>query len=235
MNRTPRFYHSGETTDLAFALDRLVTEFPTSRFLIAGVSLGGNVLLKFLGERGTAVPGQVAGAAAVSVPYDLAKSSRFISRGFSRVYEAHFLRSLVRKAALKRQAFPDRVPEPAPRRCRTLYGFDDAFTAPLHGFAGADDYYRRSSAIRWLATIAVPTLLLSAVDDPFLPAEVLDDVRSIASANPALHVEFVPRGGHVGFVGGRVPWRAMYYAELRICDFFTQVGPIVSPDSGGSG
>ena len=222
MNRAPRFYHSGETTDLAFVVDRLLAEFPESRFLLAGVSLGGNVLLKFLGERGVAVPARIAAAAAVSVPYDLARSSRRIDRGFSRVYQAHFLKSLQRKAALKHAAFPDRLPAAALLRARTLYAFDDTVTAPLHGFADAEDYYTQSSAMRWLPGITTPTLLLSAVDDPFLPAEVLDDVRKAATGNSALHIEFVDRGGHVGFITGRMPLRPIYYMERRLGEFFAQ-------------
>ncbi|HWL38788.1 MAG TPA: hydrolase [Gemmatimonadaceae bacterium] len=221
-NRTPRFYHSGETGDLAFVLDRLVEEFPESPFFLAGVSLGGNVLLKFLGERGGTIPTQVIAAAAVSVPYDLARSSRRIDRGFSRVYQAHFLRSLRRKAALKHAAFPDRLPAAALERARSLYAFDDVVTAPLHGFVDAEDYYSQSSAIRWLPGITVPALLLSAVDDPFLPEDVLEDVRKAAFGNTALHVEFVERGGHVGFIAGRFPWRPIYYMERRLGEFFAQ-------------
>ena len=220
INRTARFYHSGETTDLAFALDRLLNEFPTSPFFLAGVSLGGNVLLKHLGEQGARIPGPVRAAAAVSVPFDLERSSRHIDRGFARVYQASFLRSLRRKAVAKHAAFPDRLSVAAVEGARTLYAFDDAVTAPLHGFANANDYYTQSSAIRWLAGIRVPSLLLSAADDPFLPAEVLDEVRVVAAANPRLHVEFVERGGHVGFIGGRIPWRPVYYAEVRLLDFF---------------
>jgi predicted alpha/beta-fold hydrolase len=222
MNRLPRFYHSGETADLAFALERLLAEFPDSAFFLAGVSLGGNVLLKFLGERGHTVPSQVVAAAAVSVPFDLARSSRRIDRGFSRVYQAHFLRSLQRKAARKQRAFPDRIPERALTTSRTLYEFDDVVTAPLHGFRDAADYYSRSSAIRWVGGITVPTLLLSAVDDPFLPPEVLDEVRQIAADVPALELEFVERGGHVGFIGGRIPWHPVYYMERRVVDYFHQ-------------
>ena len=222
INRTARFYHSGETGDLAFVLDRIVTEFALAPLFLAGVSLGGNVLLKFLGERGDVVPPQVVAAAAVSVPYDLARSSHRINRGFSRVYQAHFLRSLHRKAILKHAAFPDRLPQAVRRRARTLYAFDDVVTAPLHGFANAGDYYSRSSAMRWLGGITLPTLLLSARDDPFLPEEVLGEVESIARGIPALHVEFVDRGGHVGFIGGRVPWRPVYYAEQRLVAFFAR-------------
>lgn len=222
INRTPRFYHSGETGDLAFAVERLVAEFPSSDFHFAGVSLGGNVLLKFLGERGADLPRRLRSAAAVSVPYDLARSSRHIDRGFARVYQASFLRSLRRKATLKRAAFPDRVTASDLDRVRTLYAFDDAVTAPLHGFRDATDYYTQSSAIGWLSRIVLPSLLLSASDDPFLPAVVLDEVRSIAERNPALHVEFVAHGGHVGFIGGRLPWRPVYYAERRLLDFFEE-------------
>jgi predicted alpha/beta-fold hydrolase len=221
-NRARRFYHSGETTDLAFVLDRILAATPDAPLLLAGVSLGGNVLLKFLGERGPSLPGAVRGAATISVPYDLGRGSRHISRGFSRVYERHFLRSLRRKAIAKLERYPDLVDRHAVAAVRSLYDFDDRVTAPVHGFASADDYYSRSSAIRFIEHITLPTLLLSAADDPFLPAEVLDEVRAIARHNPALTVEFVERGGHVGFVSGHLPWRPHYYAEWRICDFLSK-------------
>ena len=220
INRTRRFYHSGETTDLAFAIEQLTTEFPSSPFFLAGVSLGGNVLLKYLGERGATVPTTIRAAGAISVPFDLLRSSRQIDRGFARVYQANFLRSLRRKAALKRATFPDGVSARGVERLRTLYAFDDAVTAPLHGFADASDYYAQSSALGWLSRIRLPSLLLSAADDPFLPAEVLEEVRVIAAANTHLHLDFVERGGHVGFISGQVPWRPVYYAERRLFDFF---------------
>lgn len=220
-NRLPRFYHSGETSDLAHVVERLLGEDPAGPLLLAGVSLGGNVLLKWLGERGPAVPPQVRGAAAVSVPYDLARGSRHISRGFSRVYEAHFLRSLRRKALEKLERYPGLFDPARLERARTLWEFDDVITAPLHGFRDAADYYERSSSIRFLHGIRVPTLLLSARDDPFLPPEVLDDVRAIAERNPALTAEFVEQGGHVGFVAGAVPWRPFWYSEWRVVEFLS--------------
>jgi predicted alpha/beta-fold hydrolase len=220
LNRARRFYHSGETTDLDFALRRIAAERPHAPIGLAGVSLGGNVLLKWLGEHGTDdVPATVRGAVAISVPFDLARGSRHISRGFSRVYERFFLRSLVAKARAKLTRHPDLCDVAALDRVRTLWDFDDAVTAPLHGFRDARDYYSRSSSIHFLSRIRVPTLLLSALDDPFLPPEVLDEVRSIAAGNPALELEFVRRGGHVGFVSGRVPWRPVYYAEWRVAEF----------------
>lgn len=218
-NRGPRFYHSGETGDLAFALTRVQAEYPESPILLAGVSLGGNVLLKFLGERGADLSRQIRGAATISVPYDLERGARRLMQGFSRVYDRHFLRTLRQKARAKLARYPGLFDAAALERARTIYDFDDAVTAPVHGFADAHDYYTRSSSIRWIESIERPTLLLSAVDDPFLPPEVLGDVRALARENPRLTLEFTDRGGHVGFVGGAAPWRATYYAEWRVCEF----------------
>ena len=219
LNRARRMYHSGETTDVAFVLDRIAAEFPEAPLGACGISLGGNVLLKYLGERGAAPASTLRAAVAVSVPYDLARGSRHIQHGFSRVYERHFLRSLVRKVEAKLADHPDLVARERLLGLRTLYDFDDVVTGPVHGFADAEDYYTRSSSKHYLDGIRVPTLLLSAVDDPFLPAPVLDEVRALAARNPALSVEFHARGGHVGFVGGRMPWRAEWYAERRTVEF----------------
>jgi predicted alpha/beta-fold hydrolase len=218
-NSAPRFYHSGETTDLAFVLDRLISENPHVPIVVAGVSLGGNVLLKFLGERATGLPRQLRAAAAISVPFDLERGARFIATGVSRIYDRHFLRSLRPKAMAKLERYPDLFDRSRLESATSIYDFDDAVTAPVHGFADAHDYYSRSSSIGWISTIRLPTLLLSAIDDPFLPADVLDEVRRIARANAALVVEFTIRGGHVGFVAGRWPWRPFYYAEWRACEF----------------
>ena len=218
-NTAPRFYHSGETTDLGFVLGRIRDQYPDAPLLLAGVSLGGNVLLKFLGEAGEGACDYITAAAAISVPFDLERGARFIGRGFSRIYDRHFLRSLRLKALDKLARYPSLFDRDALLRAENIYDFDDAVTAPVHGFADAHDYYRRSSSIRFLDRVRVATLLLSAVDDPFLPSEVLDEVREIAASNPALRLEFTAHGGHVGFVGGRVPWRPFYYAEWRACEF----------------
>lgn len=220
INRTRRFYHSGETSDMAFVLDRIVAEHPDSTLAIAGVSLGGNVLLRFLGEHGTKLPRQLAAAAAVSVPFDLLRSSRRINRGFSRVYQRYFLDSLRRKASEKQRRFPDLAAPEAIARLRTLEDFDNLITGPLHGYRDAQDYYRRASSLPILGRIRINTLLLSAADDPMLPPEVLDEVRVIARGNPRLHLEFVDRGGHAGFIAGSSPWRPFYYAEHRVGEFF---------------
>jgi predicted alpha/beta-fold hydrolase len=217
-NRAPRFYHSGETGDLAFAVDRVLAEFPQAPIALCGISLGGNVLLKWLGERGEALSPRVVAAAAISVPFDLERGSRHISQGFSRVYERHFLRTLRRKAEAKLERYPTLFKLEALREARTLYDFDDIVTGPVHGFADAHDYYSRSSSLRFLSRIRRPTLLLSARDDPFLPSDVLDEVVGIAHDNHYLTTEFTERGGHVGFVSGP-PWRPSYYFEQRVGEF----------------
>ena len=218
-NRARRLYHSGETEDLDHVVRRLAADHPAAPLALVGVSLGGNVLVKWLGEQGDDPPPAVRAAAAVSVPYDLARGSRHIERGFARLYARNFLRSLKRKAAAKRADYPDLF-DPAPvARVRTLWDFDEHVTAPVHGFAGAADYYARSSALHFLPAVRVPTLLVSAADDPFLPGTVLEDVARVAGANPALTTRFVAHGGHVGFVGGRLPWRPEYWAERQVVRF----------------
>jgi len=219
LNRTRRFYHSGETADLAFVIDRILAESAAQPLLVTGVSLGGNVLLKYLGEKSASISPRIEAAAGISVPFDLARSSRHINRGFSRIYQRHFIRSLKRKTVAKLERFPDLVPREQLSRIRTMYEFDETLTGPLHGFTGADDYYSRSSSLGWLTHISIPTLLFSAVDDPFTPAGVLEDVRSVARQNPALEIDFQPHGGHVGFIAGGNPFRPFYYAERRVCDF----------------
>jgi predicted alpha/beta-fold hydrolase len=221
-NRLPRSYHSGETTDPRFVIERLADEFPDAPLGVVGVSLGGNVLCKLLGEDGDRVSANVTGAVAISTPFDLARASRHIGRGFGVVYERFFLRSLIPKALTKVARHKELSALTAVRRARTLWEFDDQFTAPLHGFHDAADYYARASSLPFLTGIRVPTLLLSAVDDPFLPADVLDRVRTVADVTPAITIEFPERGGHVGFTAGALPWRPWYYGEWRAAEFLAK-------------
>jgi uncharacterized protein len=222
LNRTRRFYHSGETSDVAFVLERISREFPLASLGMVGVSLGGNVLLKFLGERGIDLPNALRGAATISVPFDLARSSKRINRGFSRLYQRFFLGSLRRKAGEKARRFPDLAPVDRIASLRTLEDFDNLITGPLHGFSDAQDYYTRSSSLQYLKNIRLNTLLISAIDDPMLPPDVLEEVRGIAGKNPALEIEFVQKGGHAGFITGSVPWRPFYYAEYRVGEFLAE-------------
>ena len=183
-----------------------------------GVSLGGNVLCKLLGEDGDRVSPNLKAAVAMSTPFDLARASRHIGRGFGMVYERFFLRSLIPKALSKIERHRDLAALDTVRAARTLWEFDDRFTAPLHGFRDAADYYARASALQFLGGIRRPTLLLSAVDDPFLPPDVLDQVRAVAARNDAITIEFPERGGHVGFTAG-TPWAPWYYGEWRAAEF----------------
>ena len=222
MNRARRMYHSGETTDLDFVVRRLTSAHPRQPLVAAGFSLGGNVLLKWLGEQGEAAPSQLVAAAAVSVPFDLERGSRHIERGFARIYGRHFLRTLRAKALAKLRTFPGLFDRSRLERARTLFDFDDAVTAPIHGFLDARDYYFRSSSLNFLSAIRRPTLLLSARNDPFLPSEVLDRVAGVARTNAFLHLEFHELGGHVGFVSGLSPFHPRYYAEWRVLDFLAR-------------
>jgi uncharacterized protein len=231
MNRAARSYHSGETTDLNFAVRRLLRERPSAPLVLGGVSLGGNVLLKWLGEQGSAIDPRVRAATAVSVPFDLARSCAHMERGFTRVYGWNFVKTLKRKAMEKLERHPG-IADPARiLAARTLWEFDDAFTSVVHGFRDAADYYAQSSSLRFLSQIRVPTLLLSSRDDPFHPPAVLGDVARIAAGNPSLALEFTERGGHVGFLEGARPWRTANYAERRIVDFGANVLRAVAASS----
>ena len=206
-NRQRRLYHSGETTDFDFLVRTLRAREPDTRLLAFGASLGGNVLLKWLGEH----PGQtdVAAAATMSVPYDLGAGADYLEHGSGRFYVARFLRTLKTKALARTGVDRDAV-----MRARTFRQFDDAATGPVHGFAGADDYYARSSSIRFLDKITTPALCISAEDDPFLPREVLERARGVASDSVEFRVTAC--GGHTGFIAGALPWRCEYWAEELI-------------------
>jgi uncharacterized protein len=218
-NRLPRSYHSGETSDPRWVIEQLVSTFPGAPLGLMGVSLGGNVLCKLLGEAGDDLPPQVRGAVAMSVPFDLAAASRHIGRGFGALYEKLFLRSLIPKALSKIARHPELDGLRTVAQARTLWEFDDAFTAPLHGFHDAADYYARASSLPYLGGIRRPTLLLSAVDDPFLPPTVLEQVRNTVAGMPAVEIEFPARGGHVGFTSYKRPWQPWYYGEWRAATF----------------
>jgi predicted alpha/beta-fold hydrolase len=224
LNRGRRLYHSGETDDLRFVVGLLRRRFPEARIGAVGFSLGGNVLLKYLGEespgRQMGQKGQegqgVQAAAAISVPYDLAASAAFTERGVARLYVRRLVRSLRAKVRARQADLGALLDARRALRARTFWEFDDAATAPLHGFRDADDYYARSSSATFLRAIGVETLLIHAEDDPFLPPSVIP--RDAVAANPRLRPLFVRHGGHVGFVAGQ-PWRRRYWAEARAADF----------------
>jgi uncharacterized protein len=213
-NRLLRSYHSGETGDLAEAVQRARGEAVAAPLLVAGFSLGGNVLVKWLGEQGTSAP--VRAAAAVSVPFDLRACARALDGpgAMSFVYRTRFLRTLKRKALAKARLFPG-IDAARVRSARTLFEFDEAATAPVHGFRDAQDYWERSSSGPYVSRVRVPLLLLSAEDDPFVPAACLP--RAASAANPAVTLEVYSRGGHLGFVAG--PFLPRFWAEWRLAEF----------------
>lgn len=214
-NRLPRFYHSGDTGDIRHVVGHLRARFPHRPIGAIGFSLGGNALLKYLGEEGSA-PG-VRAAVAISVPYDLDAGERHLQQDpLSRVYVRHFLKSLQAKAAAKENELRDRCDYDAIHRARSFREFDHAATAPLHGFRSAEDYYARSSSHSFLADIRVPTLLVHALDDPFLPPSALP--RDALGANPRLEAAWTEHGGHVGFIGGS-PRRPDFWAERQAARF----------------
>jgi len=216
-NRTARFYHSGDTADVRLVLDHLAQSFPGTPLGAIGFSLGGNVLLKHLGEAG-ADTGALRAAVAISVPYDLSAGCRELDHGFmSRVYSEYFMRNLRRKALAKAHLLGEFCDLEAVRRARTLREFDDAVTSRLHGFRDAEDYYRQSSSGPFLERIRVPTLLLHAEDDPFLPPHAIP--RDAIRANPWLVPGITAAGGHVGFITGATPWSVRFWAEEEAARF----------------
>src|SRR5262245_5564576 len=197
-NRKARAYHSGDTEEVDWLLKKLA---PVRAI---GVSLGGNALLKWLGERGEAAAALVPRAAAVSAPIDLAAAGRALARGLNRLlYTKHFLSTLKPKSLAKLELFPGIYDAALVRAARTFRAFDDVVTAPLHGFRDVDDYWSTASSGPWLERIRVPTLLLNARNDPFLPAPAL--LAAARKAAPCVLLEFPRGGGHVGF--GH-PWLA---------------------------
>ncbi len=222
-NRRPRFYHSGETGDPARVLGRLRDRWPGAPVGAVGFSLGGNALLKLLGERGAEARELVDAAAAISVPYRLAAGAEALERGMGRLYTAYFLRSLRRsvRAKVRRRGHDYDLDRLA--GANTMRAFDDAFTAPVHGFEDAADYYRRCSAARWLEGVRVPTLLVQARDDPFLPPGALPEAT--IREQPWLVPALVDRGGHVGFVEGAAPWEIDFWSEREAARYLAAALP----------
>jgi predicted alpha/beta-fold hydrolase len=218
MNRTARFYHAGATADVKYIYAWLETEFPGVPKGMIGFSLGANILLKLLGEWGTAAPASLRGAAAVSPPFDLLRNSFKMMRGLNRLYSAFFLRELFGKVRLKADLLAERVDLARVYSARSIREFDDLLTAPLNGFAGADDYYYRNSSRHFLPQITMPTLLIRALDDPLF--EIDDIPHDIIGRNPHLLPLLSAHGGHVAFIHGR-PGAYGRWAETQAARFFS--------------
>ena len=221
-NRLARAYHSGDSAEIDWILARLAARHPAP-VVAAGISLGGNALLKWLGERADTSAPPIAAAMAICPPLDLAISGRALARGFNRIYTRHFLATLKAKALTKIAGGATGFDADRIRSARTLYDFDDAYTGPAHGFDGADDYWRRASARPWLDAVGLPCLLLVADNDPFVPAAAWPDPSRLP---PALRFEVTAGGGHVGFPGatgsGAPGWLAQrtlaHFAGILQCD-----------------
>ena len=215
-NRLPRWYHSGDSPDVGYFIDVLHQRFPDRPLGAFGVSLGGNALLKYLGEKGDETP--LSAAMAVSVPFELGNTADHLTTGFSRIYQRHLIR-LVRKKVLEKQkkmSLPMDVE--AFKKANTFYQVDNA-AAKMHGYSSADDYYARASARQFLKSIAVPTLVLHSENDPFMTPEA---IPSQAELSPHVTLELTKSGGHVGFVYGENPLRPKYWVDKRFREFYEQ-------------
>ncbi len=219
LNRRARAYHSGDTDEVDWSLRRMRGLAGDAPLYVAGVSLGGNAFAKWLGLQGDAALAVVDRAAVVSAPLDLMAAGEALGRGLGLLYTRHFLRSLKKNALARLERHPGLFAREAVVRSRTLRDFDNVVTAPLHGFRDTDDYWTRASAKPHLGGIRVPTLILNARDDPFLPGGALPTEREVSGA---VKLEFPLHGGHVGFVTGPFPgnieWlprRLLHFFEFR--------------------
>lgn len=201
INLAPRAYHSGDHAEIDWMLGQFRERFPGRPLLAVGVSLGGNALMRWAQEAGQQAAHRVRALAAVSAPLDLGAAGAAIDRGFNRwVYARMFLRTMLQKAEAKWRQYPGLFDLETVRRARTLYAFDDAFTGPLHGFAGTEDYWRRAAAKPRLAEVRLPALVLNARNDPFVPASSLPRPDAVG---PWVTLWQPVHGGHVGFCESR--------------------------------
>jgi predicted alpha/beta-fold hydrolase len=216
-NRMPRAYHSGDYREIDWILRRLAAAHPQRRRFAAGVSLGGSALLNWLGRLSDEAVGVIDAAASVCAPLDLHAAGSALSSGFNKlVYAQRFLLTLKPNALAKLRRHPGLVLPERIRAARTLREFDDAVTAPLHGFRGVDDYWTRASSKPWLKRIRLPTLIINARNDPFVPAHSLP---AAARVSPQVTLEYPEHGGHVGFVSGSFPGH-LDWLPRRLLRFF---------------
>ena len=217
INRLPRAYHSGDTADAKEWIEYLAKQYPSSKLHAVGYSLGGNMLLKLLGEWGDRSP--LVSAVSVSAPMQLDISANTINRGFAKLYQKHLLKHL--KNSLHKKYQNHNIKElinfdkKEIKNIKTLWGFDNIYTAKIHGFGTAKEYYRRSSAKQYLRYIKTPTLIIHANDDPFMTKEVLPNKSEISDS---IKLEIYPHGGHVGFISGTV-LKPIYWLENKIAEY----------------
>ena len=218
-NRAPRAYHAGDSAEVGWIVAQLRRRYPDIALFLAGVSLGGNQLLKWLGERGLAARRQVTAAAGVSAPLDLTACGKVLDHGINRhVYTRSFLKTLKPKALDKLREFPELADYRQIAAARSFKEFDRYFTAPVHGFIDHHDYWHHASSKPLLKSIAVPTLVLNARNDPFMPESALPGRDEVA---PCVELDFPHHGGHVGFAQGSFPGRIDWLPN-RLTGFFAR-------------
>lgn len=214
MNRLPRSYYSSATKDLAELVEHALRNHPAQQIDLVGFSLGGNLILKYLGEQSNQVSSRLGGAVTFSVPCDLSCSSRSCETAFNRIiYMPRFIRSFSEKVHQKHRLFPEEWHLDGLKKMRTFREFDNRYTAPIHGFNDAEDYWKRSSSRPFLKKIKIPALLVSAANDPFLGSQCYP--RAEASASDFFHLEIPRKGGHVGFSTSQKGERWMAKRALR--------------------
>lgn len=219
-NSLPRSYHAGDSQEIDWILRRCKDQNPHTDICVAAISLGGNMLLKWLGERGEAAREIVARAVAVSAPLDLHAAARQLDFGFKKIlYTRYFLQSMRPKVLEKISTHALDIDPRAVRACSTFRAIDDLYTAPLHGFKNVDHYWTSTSSKPWLKAIRVPTLVINARNDPFLPENALPSAEEVSDA---VTLDFPREGGHVGFVSGKYPGNLEWLPE-RMIGFFTEI------------
>lgn len=230
-NHSARCYHSGETEDIHFLYQTLRQREPDTPFAAVGFSLGGNVLLKWMGEQGSKLT--LFAAVAVSVPLVLSICATKLDKGFSKMYRGNLLRELKHYVWAKQRHLEKvgKLIEASKieqlgdlSRIKSFWQYDDRVVARLHGFKNVQDYYQRSSSRQFLKSITIPTLVVQAIDDPFMTQEVLPDLNELSSS---IHLEITQGGGHVGFIAGDMPFKPEYWLEQRIPEFLNQQMMIV--------
>lgn len=215
LNHAPRAYHSGDYEEVYWLL-RTLAAGRTHPVYAVGVSLGGNALLRWTQEMGNDAGKYVKAVAAISAPLDLAACGHHIDNGLNRqIYVRNFLSTMKPRAERKHMQYPGLFDLKAVRAAKTLYAFDNAFTAPLHGFRDTDDYWRRASSVHHMKQVKIPALVVNALNDPFVPAHCLPSIHNVSSCVQL----WQPRtGGHVGFATGKPPGHVRAMPET-ICDW----------------
>ena len=220
VNRLPRLYHSGATDDVLFVINWLTQRFPTNPLGAVGFSLGGNLLIKYLGEAGDQTPLQA--AAVVSPPFDLRRSAESFENGNGRIYARGFIKSLRQKVQNHAHIIGEKVNLDCILEARTLREFDEALTAPLHGFRDANDYYAQCSSGQFISAVRTPTLIIRALDDPFFAHDI---PQADIANNPYLFPALTQHGGHVAFFEGAFPGKLQYWAERQAARFLMKFLP----------